>query len=300
MQDTQTAIRPRFTTHRAVVTRKREIGPHFVRVTFGELRDYDCVGIAPKVKIFLPDDADHSAAARELTIPTVGVHGFEYPDDAPKPIVRTYTIRAHRRELCEVDIDFVVHSDGPAGRWVTNAVPGDVVGLTNAAGNQPLPELARSLLLLGDVSALPAIMTILESLTTDQEAITLLITDSPENEIPLEAAADGRARWIHGSDEETMIEELRQALSAHQPDYVWAAGEAGSLREVRHLLRLDIGYSPMNSHIVGYWKRKADADEVADDVFARMHAAIAEGRNLTPQELDELTVDDVEFLSTKP
>ncbi|GAA3202649.1 hypothetical protein GCM10020255_108100 [Rhodococcus baikonurensis] len=52
-------------------------------MTFGELRDYDCVGIAPKVKIFLPDDADHSAAARELTIPTVGVHGFEYPDDAP-------------------------------------------------------------------------------------------------------------------------------------------------------------------------------------------------------------------------
>ncbi|GAA3202654.1 hypothetical protein GCM10020255_108110 [Rhodococcus baikonurensis] len=93
------------------------------------------------------------------------------------------------------------------------------------------------------MSALPAIMTILESLTTDQEAITLLITDSPENEIPLEAAADGRARWIHGSDEETMIEELRQALSAHQPDYVWAAGEAGSLRGVRHLLRLDIGYS---------------------------------------------------------
>lgn len=300
MQDTATAIRTRFTTYRAVVTRKREIGPHFVRVTFGELGDYDCQGIAPKVKIFLPDDADEAAAARELTIPTVGARGFEYADDAPKPIVRTYTIRAHRPELCEVDIDFVVHSDGPAGRWVTNTVPGDVVGLTNAGGNQPLPELAHSLVLLGDASALPAIMTILESLTADQEAIALLTADTADDEIPLESAADGRARWIRGSDEDSMIEELRQALSAHQPDYVWVAGEAGALRGVRHLLRRDIGYSPMNSHIVGYWKRKADADEVADDVFARMHAAVADGRNLTPQELDELTVDDVEYLPTKP
>jgi NADPH-dependent ferric siderophore reductase len=40
--------------------------------------------------------------------------------------MRTYTIRALRREACEVDVDFVLHGvNGPASAWATTARMGD-------------------------------------------------------------------------------------------------------------------------------------------------------------------------------
>lgn len=43
-----------------------------------------------------------------------------------RPPMRTYTIRALRREALEVDIDFVLHGvNGPASAWATHAQVGD-------------------------------------------------------------------------------------------------------------------------------------------------------------------------------
>ncbi|MGC8383232.1 siderophore-interacting protein [Pseudomonas aeruginosa] len=43
-----------------------------------------------------------------------------------RPPMRTYTIRALRREAGEVDIDFVLHGEtGPASRWAAHARPGE-------------------------------------------------------------------------------------------------------------------------------------------------------------------------------
>ncbi len=45
-----------------------------------------------------------------------------------RPFMRTYTLRALRREACELDVEFVLHGDnGPASRWAMNARPGDTL-----------------------------------------------------------------------------------------------------------------------------------------------------------------------------
>lgn len=47
-------------------------------------------------------------------------------DAHSSPPMRTYTIRALRREALEVDVDFVLHGvNGPASAWATRACIGD-------------------------------------------------------------------------------------------------------------------------------------------------------------------------------
>ena len=57
----------------------------------------------------LPDRPDWYARWRAL------------PDERRNPI-RTYTVRAVRRDAPEVDVDIVLHGDGgPASRWAERA-----------------------------------------------------------------------------------------------------------------------------------------------------------------------------------
>jgi len=83
---------PRFTVYRAAVAAVQELAPRFVRITLGGggLADYECEGLAPKVKLFLPSGPGSPA------IPEVGMSGSVYPPGAPIPVVRTYTVSAHR------------------------------------------------------------------------------------------------------------------------------------------------------------------------------------------------------------
>jgi NADPH-dependent ferric siderophore reductase len=97
----------------------------------------------------------------------------ELPDDHRNPI-RTYTVRAVRAELREIDVDVVVHPvDGPASLWAENAMVGDelivlgpnahYVGDHGGVDFLPPPR-AKHILLAGDETALPAIAAILERL----------------------------------------------------------------------------------------------------------------------------------------
>ena len=99
----------------------------------------------------------------------------ELPDEERNPI-RTYTIRAVRPELAEIDVDFVLHgTEGPASAWAQAAAPGDeliIVGpdsraASPAGGIEWNPGPARRVLLAGDETAAPAICAILESLPDD-------------------------------------------------------------------------------------------------------------------------------------
>lgn len=45
-----------------------------------------------------------------------------------RPVMRTYTLRALRREQNQMDVEFVLHGvNGPASAWATHAEPGDAL-----------------------------------------------------------------------------------------------------------------------------------------------------------------------------
>ncbi|GAA2826675.1 NADPH-dependent ferric siderophore reductase [Leucobacter komagatae] len=164
------------------VLRITQLSPHFTRITFGgdDLQHFGIDGLDQRIKLLLPRP--------DGTFPDLGLFDGpsqemlewyrkwrELPDDERNPI-RTYTIRAVRPELAEIDIDFVLHgTEGPASAWAQAAAPGDeliIVGPDSRA-NEPAggiewnPGTARRILLAGDETAAPAICAILESLPDD-------------------------------------------------------------------------------------------------------------------------------------
>ena len=115
-------IQPYATFH-VEVARTQRLSPNFVRVTFTG----DC----------LAHFADHGHDQRvKLVVPLPGRGLADFPggpdwyarwrtlpDERRNPL-RTYTVRAVRADLREVDIDFALHGDGgPASRWASAAAP---------------------------------------------------------------------------------------------------------------------------------------------------------------------------------
>lgn len=274
---------PRLVTYLATVTSVRHLGPRFLRVTFGGtgLAEFTCTGTAPKIKAFIPE-------LSRIAEPVGATEEF-----LARASKRTYTVREHRPELNEVDIDFVIHEDGPAGRWAAAAAAGHEIVLSNAVGT-PALHFDR-VLLVGDPSALPAVMTVLDTLPPGSSARIVMRIDTPDERMELEGGARGITRWVEtGSDLDALAEAVRGEVSAFAPDYVWAAGEAGSLRPLRRFLREEADYTKSSSHTVGYWRRDATADVFEPETLARAEALVVAGVALTRKDLDELSVDERE------
>src|SRR5215216_6463722 len=113
----------------ATVAAVDDLSPHLRRVTFVAPRIADAVTAGPdqRIKVLLaPPNGS------EIKLPT----GPEwYADWCAQPvderfIMRTYTVRALRAEVSELDVEFVLHGvNGPASAWVSGARIGDRVGL---------------------------------------------------------------------------------------------------------------------------------------------------------------------------
>jgi NADPH-dependent ferric siderophore reductase len=197
------------------VARIEDLTPSFRRFTFtgDDLHAFADNGWDQRIKFFLPLDGigfdriprgyDWYTAWREL------------PDDQRHPI-RTYTVRAVRRHLSEVDVDVVLHGDaGPASRWAVHAQVGDPLAILGPNGEHDgpaggidfiPPAHADRLLLAGDETAVPAIAAILDRLPRDARGEVLLEVPATGDEaLPIDPPAGVTVRWLprdgaaHGS-----------------------------------------------------------------------------------------------------
>ncbi|MEV6522247.1 siderophore-interacting protein [Longispora sp. NPDC051575] len=148
------------------------LSPSFTRVTFtgDDLGHFADNGYDQRIKLIVP-----LAGSGVSAMPTGADWFTEWralPEAARNP-VRTYTVRAVRPALAEVDVDLVLHGDGagPAGRWALAAAVGDELLLLgpDARHDGPHgglefhpPADATTVLLAGDETAVPAIAGILE------------------------------------------------------------------------------------------------------------------------------------------
>ncbi|WP_449279063.1 siderophore-interacting protein [Leucobacter sp. GX24907] len=214
--------------------------------------------------------------------------------DAERGVMRTYTVRAIRPEAQEIDIDFVLHGiDGPASAWATGAQVSDELivlgpdGRSQASGGgvEWQPGAARTVLLAGDETAVPAIAAILESLESSGEpfsgSVCLEIPDA-EDALDLRAPAGVEVVWLPRSGAEPVepVEHTEHgvlldgaararagALAAAQRSgdtaadtgapgcYVWLAGEAGVVTGLRRHLVRDLGIDRRSITFMGYWRK---------------------------------------------
>ncbi|RQX05774.1 siderophore-interacting protein [Micromonospora arida] len=186
------------------VSAVRRLSPSFTRVTFtgANLDRFADNGYDQRIKLALPlpgqdratlpDGADWYATWRAL------------PEHLRNPI-RTYTVRAVRPHLAEVDVDLVLHGDsGPATRWARRAGVGDEIALVgpdagfdgNHGGVEFRPSAGGTLLLAGDETAVPAISSICERLPLDARGTVVLEVPDEADVLPLLAPPGVEVRWL--------------------------------------------------------------------------------------------------------
>ncbi|MGK5170103.1 siderophore-interacting protein [Geodermatophilus sp. CPCC 205761] len=297
----QVATAPEWQFFDVRVAAVRRLGPSFVRVTLTgpELTGFGLAGDDQRFKLVLGGDA---AALRRLI-----AHGSAwYPEycamaEDERPHIRTYTVRAARPDLAEIDVDLVLHGvadghAGPAARWAATAVPGDrvVVLGPDRPGRGRMwgvewspPARARTLLLAGDETAVPAVCAILESLAAGPRAVIALL-EVPEtgDAVDLVLPPGVSVRWLAREDAargSLLVPAVRAALSelgvvaapAAAPEdvdvdteplwevpegdaaagcYAWLAGEAGVVKQLRRHLVGDLGVPRGAVAFMGYWR----------------------------------------------
>lgn len=238
--------------------------------------------VTPAVRrVTLSAAADVVAAAGPtltLLVPRVGDRSPQWPDVARDGRIvwpqgshgvsmRRYTARRQDPAAGEVDIDFVLHGDGPAAAWAAAATVGDVLGVASSAPLGDAP--ADWLLLVGDETALPAIGRILDAAAPGTRGVALVEVAGPEEEQPLPAPPGVTVRWLHRDGAEPGVgNRLADAVAALEPPggddvFAWVAAESAAVRAVRADLRARWGLRRSRHHAIGYWRRgraMSDAD----------------------------------------
>ena len=182
-----------------------------------------------------------------------------WPQGSQGVSLRSYTARRQDPAAGEVDIDFVLHGDGPAASWAAAAAPGSVLGLASAA---PLGDAAAGwLLLAGDETALPAIARILAAAAPTTRGVALLEVAGPVEQQDLAGPAGVELRWLHRGDAEPgTVPLLAEAVAALDPPggddvFAWVAAESAAVRDIRADLRRRWGLGRAQHHAIGYWRR---------------------------------------------
>ncbi|MDA4848157.1 siderophore-interacting protein [Hoeflea poritis] len=232
------------------VVRAARLTPNMHRVTLGgsELADFPTGQESAHIKLFVPESGQPAEDFGQLV------------RAGSKDITRrTYTVRHHRPDAAELDIDFVVHEGGgPACDWALRARPGDVIGV---AGPGPIktPDHGADWFLFGaDMAAIPAAAAALEALPQDAVGHAIFEITTDDDIQPVRAPAGIKIHWLVHEDphvSSTQQLEFFRALdwSPGVPG-VFVAGESGAVAGLRSYLINERGLDKRKMYISAYWK----------------------------------------------
>jgi NADPH-dependent ferric siderophore reductase len=204
------------------------------------------------IKVFLPAEGQ-----TELVLPTAGPEGLVWPEDAPRPDVRTYTPRAFDADARILEVQFVLHGHGRASAWASAAKPGDRLAVAGPGGRFQLDPAAERWWIGGDESAIPAVAMLLEALPATVAAEVHLEVDGPGDELALPSPADVKISWHHRRTPEAWGVELHDAAEAaalSPGTHVWLACEAAAVRRTRKHLLVERELPPSSVTTRGYWR----------------------------------------------
>jgi NADPH-dependent ferric siderophore reductase len=237
------------------VARVTRLTPQLVRIEFtGPGLDgfTDPPGADSYVKLeFPPPGADYtapydSAAVREL------------PREL-RPASRHYTVRAWDRERHVLTIDFVVHGDvGIAGRWAQAAQQGDRLQFAGPGGKYNPAADADWYLLVGDESAMPAIMAVAARVPTGRPVIAVLEVEDHDGEVALDSPGDVEVTWVHRrgrTDEDLLLSATRELRLPGGRGVAFVHGEAVETRHLRTYLLTEQVVAREDLSVSPYWRR---------------------------------------------
>lgn len=189
---------------------------------------------------------------------------------APRPRLRTYTVRSFDKRHNAITIDFALHNKpemkddgmnspkqehtgGPASLWAERAKPGDKISFAGPGSSKPLADNYDWVLFAGDITALPSIESYLESLSPETSGFAFIQVPEHADIRPIKAPDKVKVIWL------TANESIASKIAEHpQPEGVpaiWAACEFSEMRELRKLFTNTMQIPRDRIYISSYWKK---------------------------------------------
>jgi NADPH-dependent ferric siderophore reductase len=223
-----------------------------LRIVLGgdELAGFAIESPASSVRLLLPP-----VGAGEIEMPSWTGNQFELANGDRAPI-RTFTPRAFDSERLELTLDIVLHDHGAATDWARQAQVGDEVAISGPGRSEPLDPTARSYVLAGDESAIPAIAQLLESIDVGCTVDVHIEIADPSARFELPDHPNASVTWhdrIAGAAPGSAFAAAVEQLD-HLPDAVWVAGEAAVVQRLRTHLFDERGRTRRDVTARGYWK----------------------------------------------
>ena len=103
-----------------------------------------------------------------------------------RTVIRTLTPLGFDGERLELDVEIVLHGHGPLSTWASRARPGDRAAISGTGRGYDIDQAARSFLLAGDESALPAIAMLLDVLPSTADVAAFIEVAHPSGRRELE------------------------------------------------------------------------------------------------------------------
>lgn len=261
-------VRHELKTRLVEVREVSNISPKMLRVVLGgdQLAGFVSAAHDDHVKVFFP-----LAGEDRPMLPAPGPNGPAWPEGLPRPPSRDYTPRRYDAAANTLEIDFVLHGDGPAASWAAQARPGQFLGIGGPRGSFIVPDDFDWYVFAGDETALPAIGRRLEELPAGARTIVVAEVADIGEEQRFNTSTNLDLTWLHRDGAEPGDPELlHQAIADLKlppgDGYVWVAGEAATAKGLRRLLVDQRGVRKDRIKAAAYWKRGAAAvHETYDD-----------------------------------
>jgi len=207
------------------LTGKREIRPHYLRLSF------DAGGLL-----------DHHTVHPTMWIRIWFAHGHQrgYTLVDPDPVAGT------------LDIEFALH-DGCASDWARTAQPGDTVEATVLGSKFAIPDPPPSgYVIVGDNASLPAINTLLEAIGDAPARVFLEACCDDDRSLPVTRPDD--VTWVdHNNGSDALLETVRAAAFDAGDHFGWVACSTRTTRSVAKVLREEFGIPKKSIKAQAYW-----------------------------------------------
>jgi len=240
------------------LSRRTTVSPHLIRITAhgADLANFAYQGGDQCCRLFLPRPGQPHLRMPTLANNAWAAQYFLMPA-AVRPRVRNYTVRAFRTDPFELDIDVVVHGDGPASTWARTAEIGSPLGIFDEGRMYRLRPGARWQLLVADESGLPAAVAVAED--TPPTVLTALYLETPPgDELDLDLGSHVAVTWIPRADPSTIpgrpaLDTISALPTPDGPGSVFVAGERGLATGLRRAL-VSGGVPRSAISFFGYWQ----------------------------------------------
>ncbi|OCG24487.1 hypothetical protein A9G45_09000 [Gilliamella sp. HK2] len=230
-----------------------KISPSFIRVQFSCNKQVDInpLWICPYLKLLFPDPL-----TGKIEFPKFDDNNKIVVDDKLRRLIRSYSVREFECANNEFFVDFAIHQTGLASVWSQKAKIGDQIGLIGAASKLQFTD--DRLVLMGDVSAMPAICYTLEHLPKKHKAFAFIEVNHKNDIVSLSDNKNIEVCWLvqNPDNPHQLINAVINANLSRQGKLLfWGGMERSLAQALRHAVKDKYTHLPPDAfHITSYWR----------------------------------------------